>query len=281
MAADRGGIVSEVDSEDWESGRNRERRETVRRYHVLKDFEEDFGAAKAATSDPEERRRLDEEMYAYRCAHREEDARLGKRSRGRGISIAMRQNLWARWLEVTAEHWRIAEAAHHDIRARRRDDAIMDELRASLVVCTAATAAVEALYEDVRYLIPLRPRRAHRAHQMSDGIAVTFGLHADQERKLRGDLKELFRHRDESLHGHTESKPPRAHPLGFRTGAEIAVFNAVECRRYLQTALTALGFADEPSAPANRWVARWATERSAYHAQVVRPIREEFAAATT
>lgn len=270
-----------MDPEGWESDRDRERRETVRRHHLLKDREEDFDAAKAATTDPDARRRLNEDLSAFRQAHREEDARRGKRSRAGGVSITMRQNMWARWLEVTAEHWRIAEAAHDDVRARRREQAVMDELRASLVVCTAATATIEALYEDVRYLLPMRPRRKHRAHQMSDCLATAFGLDVDEERQLRQDFRDLFSHRDESLHGYTEARPPRAHPLGFQTGAEMATFNAVECRRYLSTALTGLGLADEPSSPANRWVSRWVVERAAYHRQIVQPIREEFLAATT
>ena len=261
---------------DWESDRERERRETVRRYHVLKDHEEDFVAAKAATIDSDERRRLNEEMSTSRRAHREEDVRRGKRSLRGGIS--MRQNMWARWLEVTAEHWQVAQASHEDVRAGRRDDALMDELRASLVVCTAATATVEALYEDVRYLIPRRPRMKHRAQQMSDCIAAVFGLHEDQERQMRKDLKALFTHRDESLHGYTESRAPREHPLGFRTGAEMAVFNAVEGGKSLGTALTVLGVSDDPASTANRWVSRWVTERSAYHVQVVRPIRAVFSA---
>ena len=265
--------------QNWESARDRERRETLRRHHVLKDHEEDFGAAKEATTDPDARRRLNEEMFAFRRAHREEDVRRGKRSLRGGI--AMRQNMWARWLEVAAEHWRIAEAAHADVRAQRRGDALMDELRASLVVCTAATATIEALYEDVRYLIPLRPRKKHRAHQMSDCIAATFRLSADQEHQLRQDFKELFKRRDESLHGYTEERPPQAHPLGFRTGAEMAVFNAVGCRSYLGTALNVLSLSDEPPSPANRWVSRWVADRSAYHLQVVRPIRDAFNTATT
>ena len=116
---------------------------------------------------------------------------------------------------------------------------------------------------------------------MTHCIATAFGLGADDERQLRYDLRALFRHRDESLHGYTEAKPPREHPLGLRTGAEMAVFNAIECRRYLGTALTVLGHADEPLSPANRWVSRWVADRSAYQVQVVRPIRDEFISATT
>lgn len=259
---------------DWETDRDRERRETVRRHHVLKDREEDFHAAKASTTDPDDRRLLNEEMYGFRRAHREEDVRRGKRPLRSGVT--MRQNMWARWLEVSAEHLELAETAHAELQARRRDDAMMDELRASLVVCTAATATIEALYEDVRYLIPLRPRKRHRADQMSDCIAAVFGLPESQESELRRDLKELFTYRDESLHGYTEARSPREHPLGFRTGSEMAVFNALECRRYMGLALDVLGFSDYPSSSTDRWVSRWVNERSAYHLQVVRPIRDAF-----
>jgi hypothetical protein len=116
---------------------------------------------------------------------------------------------------------------------------------------------------------------------MSDCIAATFRLPADQEHQLRREINELFKRRDESLHGYTEARPPQAHPLGLQTGAEMAVFNALECRRYLGTALNVLSLRDEPPSPANRWVSRWVTDRSAFHLQVVRPIREAFNSAST
>ena len=43
-----GGIVNPMELVDWESDRDRERRETVRRHHMLKDQEEDFDAAKGS-----------------------------------------------------------------------------------------------------------------------------------------------------------------------------------------------------------------------------------------
>jgi len=54
-----------VTSDQWNE-RDRVRRETVERYHRLKDFEEDFVVAKQAAKTRGERQRLMNEMGAYR-----------------------------------------------------------------------------------------------------------------------------------------------------------------------------------------------------------------------
>ena len=76
--------------------RNNERRETVERYHQLKDVEEDFDIAKAGAGSLEERQHLMDEMFRFRRAHRERDIERGKRSPGTGT--LMHQVMWARWL---------------------------------------------------------------------------------------------------------------------------------------------------------------------------------------
>lgn len=73
-------------SDQWKE-RDRERRETVERYHRLRDIEEDFVVAMQAAKTREERQRLMNEMGAYRQKHRQEDVARGKRVPGGRIQM--------------------------------------------------------------------------------------------------------------------------------------------------------------------------------------------------
>jgi hypothetical protein len=257
--------------EPTQISRDGERRETVERYHRLKDVEEDFAIAKARASSPEERQRLMEEMSRFRTDHREQDIQRGKRSRG--VGIMMHQIMWARWLEVASEHEKAAAIAHAQIRAGETQY-LLDELKAGLVVVAPAASTVEALYEDTRYLIPERARKSTAAKRFADGLAAAFGFPQPERLSLITELTLLFDLRNEGLHGYSEPSPPAAHPVGFMTGAESARFSAPESRKALDLALRVLAFAEDPPAPANRWVRRWVTDRATYHQQVVKPIRD-------
>jgi hypothetical protein len=79
-----------VTSDQWKE-RDRERRETVERYH-RKDFEDDFVVAKHAAKTCEERQRLMNEMGAYRQKHRHEDVARGKRVPGGRIQMVHRRD---------------------------------------------------------------------------------------------------------------------------------------------------------------------------------------------
>ena len=67
----------------------------------------------------------------------------------------MHQIMWARWIEIAAAHELAARAAYDEIYAGQTVK-LTEELRQSLVVIAAAASTVEALYEDVKYLIPER-----------------------------------------------------------------------------------------------------------------------------
>ena len=251
--------------------RDRERRETVERYHRLKDVEEDFDLAKARVTSQEERQRLMEDMSAFRSQHRAEDVRRGKRQPGTGI--LMHQIMWARWIEIAREHEQRAVSAYAEIRAGNTKH-LVSELREGLVACAAAASTIEALYEDTKYLIPERCPKSTAAKTIADGLAAAFGL-ADAERQaLVGDLTHVFDRRNEGLHGYSEPAAPEEHPAGVVTGAEATRFNGPEGTRALRIALRVLAYAERPPRPANRWVSRWARDRAAYHDQIVKPIRD-------
>ena len=148
--------------------RDRERRETVQRYHQLKDAEEDFDIAKARASSREERQRLMNGLNALRSQHRAEDVRRGKRQAGTGF--LMHQCMWARWIEIAHEHQQGAVSAYNEILAGNTAPLVI-ELRESLVAFAATAATIEALHEDTKYLIPPRLN--------PDPPALIFGLGAD------------------------------------------------------------------------------------------------------
>ena len=93
--------ITPVTSDQWKE-RDRERRETVKRYHRLRDIEEDFVVAMQAAKTREERQRLMNEMGAYRQKHRQEDVARGKRVPGGRIQI--HAIMWPRWIEVAVNH---------------------------------------------------------------------------------------------------------------------------------------------------------------------------------
>ena len=257
--------------------RDRERRKTVERYHILKDAGEDFDASKAAAKSPEERQRLMEEMAAFRERHRQDDIERGKRSLG--LSIAMQQIMWARWLEIAADNLAATQNAFEQICAGAGEH-LTAELRYSLVAITAAACAVEAVYEDVKYLIP-KPSRTKgtvAAEQIGNGLVQAFGLKDRAAAECLEDVGWLFQRRNQAVHPYAELKPPRPHPAGFSTSAEASRFNAPESRKALLVALSVLAYAAEPPDPANRWIRRWATDRRPYHETVVAPIRATWGA---
>ena len=185
----------------------------------------------------------------------------------------MHQIMWARWIEVAADHEQAAGRAYAEI-CRGNTSMLTEELRQSLVAITAAACTVEALYEDVRYLIPERRRLDSTAERVTDGLVAAFGLPDESSTALLQDLTWLFHRRNEGVHAYAEPEAPRPHPSGVNTGAEASRFNALEGRRALGVVLQVLGYAAQPPNPPNRWVARWAEERRPYHEVVVVPIRE-------
>jgi hypothetical protein len=252
-----------------------ERRATVERYHQLRDASEDFDVSRQAAASEEERRRLTEDFSRFRREHREGDVRRGKRAEG--ASVVMHQITWARWIQVADTHEAAALLAYQAV-AVGAHDRLHDELLASLVAVSAATVAVEALYEDVRYLIPERSKLAYADERVADGIAAALGLRDGEAEALAKDLEWLYALRNEAMHGYAEPEAPQLHPAGLQTGAELARFNAATSRRALRIAVGVLDWAAAPPSPANRWVRRWAQERRPYHESAVRPVLDRLSA---
>jgi hypothetical protein len=249
-----------------ESQTARERRTWVERQERFKDLQEDYDRRSAAASSPEERRQLAQVFSEQRRAHREEDIRLGKRSPG--IAVRMHQIMWARWIEVAVEHELEARRAYVNIVAKPGSDAILREFRASLVAVTAAAHTIEAVFGDIKYLIPPQPRRDRRHQDLLNGFHAAFGVTGAREEQLAEELDWLFTLRDFAAHPYTESELPAQHPTGINTGVEHSMFNAVTSRRAVDAAIAVLDLAASPPSPSGRWLERWATERAPYQSGI-------------
>jgi hypothetical protein len=255
--------------------RDRERRETVERYHRLKDFEEDFVVAKQTAKTPEERQRLMNEMGAYRQKHREEDVARGKRVPG--FAIRMHSIMWPRWIEVAVNHEMVAHEIYAEL-AEGRTHRLSEELNQSLVAVIASACMIEALYADVVYLIPEQAKARTTPGRIAQVIDAAFGLDRGHSSTTRDQLHWLFDRRNEAAHPYTQLEPPSVHPAGLNSSAETAKFNAVESSRAVDIAMAVLELAAAPPNPHGRWVIRWVTEREPYHSTVIAPLRERRAA---
>ncbi len=209
---------------------------------------------------------------ARRRAHREEDVELGKRSPG--LSIRMHQIMWARWFEVAVEHELEARAGFRDIVAKPNSDSVLREFRASLVTVSAAAYTVEALYGDFKYLIPAQPRSRDRHKQLRHAFRAAFGVSGTAEEAVGRELAWLFNLRNDAAHPYTEAEAPAQHPAGINTGAEHSRFNALTSGRAVDTALMMMDIAAWPPETSDRWVRRWAAERSA-HQVTIRQLRDQ------
>lgn len=239
-----------------------ERRTTVERYHQLADAAEEFQVARTAAISDEQRQRITNEFAAFRSAHRAEDVRRGKRPEG--TSVMMHRVLWATWATIAGEHLQRARDAY--VRISDGDvTALVPELHESLVAIGAAAAAIEAVFEDLVYLVPQRPTFRERYEQVADLLATALGLDATTVASVRCRLEPLFDARNGALHPYSELEVPKPHPawVGF-TGAEHSTYNAVTAESAVVTALLVIDLAASPPEPANRWVSRWCDDRRSY-----------------
>jgi hypothetical protein len=172
-----------------ESPAARERRAWVERQERFKDLQKEYELRSAAAPSPEERRQLAQVFSEQRRAHRDEDVRLGRRSPG--LAVQMHQIMWARWIEVAVEHELEARRAYLDIGAKPESDAILREFRASLVAVTAAAHTIEAVFGDIKYLIPPQSRRDKRHQELRHGFRVAFGVSGATDEQLSEEFRWL------------------------------------------------------------------------------------------
>ena len=265
---------------DIESAAEQARRAWVERQERFRDRGEEYDRSMTAAENQAARDRLMQDFSAYRTAHLLEDVAAGKRPSGE--SVMMRQIMWARWIEIAVASELQAREEFRWIVSTPGSGALTAELRSSLVCISACAHTIEALYGDIKYLIPAPNRRRDtRDRRLIDGLTVAFGLSDGLEQRLRSQLAWLFELRDFAVHPYTELEVSKPHPAGMNTGAEAARFNAVKCGEAVDLTMRVLGLARRPPAPYGRWIERWTQEREPYHISVIEPLERSRGAAPT
>jgi hypothetical protein len=246
------------------------RRAWTEREQAFRDREEDYQHAIAAATTNDERQALSQVFAEYRSAHRQEDVAAGRRAAG--TSITIHQIMWAQWAEIAIEHELIAREAFAALVANNDADTIRHDFQASLVAIAGAAYAIEAVYGDIKYLIPEQPRKNRRHLLLWHAFNQGFGIPASTSSRLLGGLRWLFALRDQAAHPYTEAEPPQQHPTGLNASVETSRFNAVTSGQAVELMLELFGFAAAPPPPFNRWIKRWVEDRRPYHENVLAPL---------
>ena len=137
----------------------------------------------------------------------------------------------------------------------------------------AAAHTIEALFGDIKYLIPDQQRRDKRHRLLRYTFRVAFGVPDAIDQRFARELAWLVEQRDLAVHPYTQSAPTARHPAGINTGVENSWFNARTSGRAVDLAMDLRAVAEAPPKPYSRWVERWAEERDPYHSGVVKELR--------
>lgn len=237
-----------------ESSVERQRRAWVEWQESFKDRSELFEQQRIAAETPEERRALEETFASERTAHRQADVASGRRPPD--LAIMMRQCMWAVWIEIAVQHELDAREHYRNVVQSGDVRFVGDELRASLVAVIASVSTVEAVYGELKYLIPVQERTDKQYQTLRNAFAAAFGLDEPAKQRLSRQLQTLFEFRDSAVHPYTEMSLAVPHPSGTNSSAEAAQFNAINSRTAVDTALAVLAIAAAPTRPFNRWVER-------------------------
>ncbi len=236
------------------------------------DLAERYEQELSAAITPDERERISAVFSAQRQAHREAEVKAGRRLPG--VSVVSHQIMWARWLEVAVEQeLRALEA--FTLMLKGEQQLITDEFRASLLSLTASAYTIEALYGDIKYLVPPQEPMNKRHQTLSQMSRLAFGMEERDFLKFGSEMQWLFERRDMAVHPYTEAVLLKRHPAGFNTGAEHADFNALTSGRAVDVAMRFLDAAATPSKALNHWIERWSKMRAPYIANVVRPLQSQ------
>jgi len=166
------------------------RRADVERQQTFTDRVEEYEKNRAAAITDAERKKLADDFTAYRRKHREEDMASGTRPAG-SVPI-LQQNMWWAWINIAVRHE--LEARDHIGTFTDPSVALGTEFAASLVAVTASAIAVEALYGELKYLVPpqnldKRERPNEQYKTVRNTLALAFGLDEPDKQRLGAELK--------------------------------------------------------------------------------------------
>jgi hypothetical protein len=243
------------------------RRQRVEARERQLDQNEQYERDLALAVTKEERESISNKFAEQRQKNREAEVRAGFRPLGN--SILLHQVMWMRWMEAAVEQEGIAQETFTDILSGKVES-LGIEFRASLVSLTASAYAyaIEALYGDIKYLIPEQTPQRRRHQTLSRAFQVAFGLLDPDYDSLTSEMRWLFERRDMAVHPYSDAELPKPHPSGVNTSAEHADFNAQTSRQAVDAALQIMSFARIPPNAYSRWITRWSERQASYFTQV-------------
>ena len=167
-----GHCVSMADELIRENPEQQLRRAWVERQEKFKDRTEEFDHGIAAAATSEERQALSNALGAYRTAHRQEDIQSGRRPEG--TSVMIRQPMWAAWIEIAVSHELTARSKAGSPNNPSSSHSLGEEFHASLVAIAASAHTIEALFGELKYLIPVQRRTDKQYQAVRNTFAVAL-----------------------------------------------------------------------------------------------------------
>jgi hypothetical protein len=241
----------------------------ARQQHL--DDSERYSAEMQAAGSAEGRAKIMAAFAQRRTDYRRAEVAAGKRPVGGGVTL--HQIMWARWIEIAVDQE--LRAVQSFCRLRDGDlGELMTEFHCALLAVTASAYTIEAVFAEIKYLIPPPTQRSDRRDTvLINAFTQAFGIGSERMARIRAEMLWLFDRRDYAIHPYTEPEIPVPHPVGINSGKENAFFNAVTSGRAVDTAMTILDIAGNPPSPLNRWISRWVEDRKSYMTSVVLPLQ--------
>jgi hypothetical protein len=176
---------------------------------------------------------------------------------GSDIEVKVSLDLTPYWLEIAAEHAKIATARHDDVLAAQRagdshaQSAAMEaECKASMLACAASAIALDALYSSVRDHVSIpdhvrtawRKNRTPRHAQVSEVFRQAFAVSTTGAQLLKKNVRELFTWRDRAVHPPAEARQPTLYAeLGVGAEWRFVAFSASNARLAVGAVLAIVG----------------------------------------
>lgn len=241
-----------------ETNEQKLRRAWVEREETFKDKSEEFERNKKVASTDEELQALSNEFLQLRAAHRQAEVAAGRRAAGG--TVMTRQVFWVTWTEIAVSHELLARSKSGSLAKPSSSEDLRDEFHAAVVAIAASAHAIEALYGELKYLIPVQLRADKQYLIIRNAFAAAFGWNSQTRDKISTRLQQLFGWRDSVVHPYTELSPAVANPSGVVSSAEIAKLNSVSSGIAVDCTLDVIEAAATPAAPYSPWVERWSQQ---------------------
>jgi hypothetical protein len=159
-------------------------------------------------------------------------------------ALTVGTHLWMHWLQIISERERAAIAARAQVlelgaRGERVSDALSEEMQASMVAISGAAHAIDALYGEIKPLVPVpaatlaawRANRTGRHDRIFETLKLGCTL-GDRSQRWPKQFHALYLLRGPAVHHGVKHRPAAPHPSGIahvsQENADYSVENVRE-----------------------------------------------------